>query len=723
MRTSPIFILLISVICCTSARGQDELNVVNGDNQWLEFTDARNALYHHFARQAFDHLDKRRKLVKSISTADGWKERQSWIRETLFRILGPFPEKSPLNARIVRTVEKDGYRIEHIIYESQPKFYVTASLFIPSSLKRRDKAPAVIYCSGHSEEGYRSKVYQHVIVNLVRKGFVVFAFDPVGQGERLEYLDTTTNKSSVGGPTAQHSYPGSQAFIAGSSQARYMIWDGIRAVDYLLTRKEIDPNRIGITGRSGGGTQSAYIAALDDRILAAAPECYITNFTRLLQSIGPQDAEQNFPGGISNGIDQGDLLIVRAPKPALMITTTRDIFNIQGARETEAEVSRTYHAFGAQKNFGMVEDDAGHASTQKNREAMYAFFQLHLKNPGSSTDVEVALPTPTDLQVTSTGQVATSLGGETIQSLVVKSASSKTSKGDQNGRPEARADVVEQAKRISGYRPPSETADPVFTGRIQRDGYTIEKYFLAGEGDYIIPYLLMKPSRTNGRTILYIHPAGKSAEAGVGGQLESLIRKGFTVVSPDLAGMGEMGAGDFTGDAFIGGVSHNIWYASILVGRSIVGLQSGDIARLVNTIKKNSPGENIFAVAHSEMAPVLLHAAAFIPEIERIALVRPLVSYRSLVETRLYHSGFIPGAVAGSINEYDLPQLAASLAPRKLLIVEPVDGAKKSLKTEALQRELSFIKEAFSAVNKEAEFVVVEEHADQANLLPEEWLK
>jgi hypothetical protein len=123
------------------------------------------------------------------------------------------------------------------------------------------------------------------------------------------------------------------------------------------------------------------------------------------------------------------------------------------------------------------------------------------------------------------------------------------------------------------------------------------------------------------------------------------------------------------------------------------------------------------------MAPVLLHAAAFIPEIERIALVRPLVSYRSLVETRLYHSGFIPGAVAGSINEYDLPQLAASLAPRKLLIVEPVDGAKKSLKTEALQRELSFIKEAFSAVNKEAEFVVVEEHADQANLLPEEWLK
>src|SRR5688500_15925540 len=235
MRTSIIFIVLISIFCNIAGSAQDELKVVQGDNQWLQFTDARNALYHHFADEAFQHLDKRRKLLNRVETPDAWKERQNWIRETLLRILGPFPEKTPLNARTVKSIDKEGYRIEHVIYESQPKFYVTASLFIPSSLKRRDKAPAVIYCSGHSAEGYRSKVYQHVILNLVRKGFVVFAFDPVGQGERLEYFDTSSSKSSVGGPTAEHSYPGSQAFIAGSSQARHMIWDGIRAVDYLLT--------------------------------------------------------------------------------------------------------------------------------------------------------------------------------------------------------------------------------------------------------------------------------------------------------------------------------------------------------------------------------------------------------------------------------------------------------------------------------------------------------
>lgn len=215
-------------------------------------------------------------------------------------------------------------------------------MFVPEGHKKREKAPVVIYCSGHSEEGYRNAIYMHIIVNLVKKGFIVFAFDPVGQWERLEYFDPKTGKSIVGGPTTEHSYPGAQAFITGSSQARYMIWNGIRAVDYLLTRKEVDPARIGITGRSGGGTQSAYIAAMDDRIYAAAPENYLTNFTRLLQTIGPQDAEQNMFNAIIRGIDHGDFLLVRAPKPALMITTTRDMFSIQGVLETEKEVAAIY---------------------------------------------------------------------------------------------------------------------------------------------------------------------------------------------------------------------------------------------------------------------------------------------------------------------------------------------------------------------------------------------
>jgi len=221
---------------------------------------------------------------------------------------------------------------------------------------------------------HRSLVYLHVIANLVKKGFIVFAFDPVGLGERLEYFDPITGKSRIGGPTTQHSYPGAQAFITGSSQALYMILDSIRAVDYLLSRKEVDPSRIGITGWSGGGTQTAYIAAMDDRIYAAAPENYLTYFTRLLQTIGPQDAEQNMPDAISRGIDHVDFLLVRAPKPALMITTTCDMFSIQGAMETEKEVAAIYKAYGQEENFSRIEDDTPHVSTKKKQGSHVCLF-------------------------------------------------------------------------------------------------------------------------------------------------------------------------------------------------------------------------------------------------------------------------------------------------------------------------------------------------------------
>ena len=400
-------ISFVILLMTENANAQNELDVIR--NNWIQYSDAPNSLYHYLTGQAYDLLAQRAGKTAGFSSLSNWQQRQKWLRETLLDIVGPFPEKTSLNAKIIRTIEKDGYKIEHIIYESQPGFYVTSSMFLPAGLKKGSKAPAVIYCSGHSAEGYRSAVYLHIIVNLVKKGFIVFAFDPVGQGERLEYFDPETGKSTIGGIANEHSYPGAQAFIAGSSQARYMIWDGIRAVDYLLTRKEVDPGRIGITGRSGGGTQSSYIAAMDDRIYAAAPECYITNFTRLLQSVGPQDAEQNMFNMIQKGIDHPDFLLVRAPKPTLMITTTGDFFSIQGARETSKEVSGIYKAYGREENFSMVEDDGPHASTKKNREAMYAFFQKNLDNPGNSNDEDPQLLSPDEMKVTKTDQVLTSL--------------------------------------------------------------------------------------------------------------------------------------------------------------------------------------------------------------------------------------------------------------------------------------------------------------------------
>ncbi|MCO5238773.1 MAG: acetylxylan esterase [Chitinophagaceae bacterium] len=673
---------------------QKEYEVIR--NSWIQYSDAPNALYHHFARQAYTLLDKRSSVIGNIHSLSEWQDRQQYIRNTLQDIVKLFPQKTALNARVVKRVVKKDYTIEHIIYESIPGFYVTSSLFIPRN-KSKKKLPAVIYCSGHTGEGYRSTVYQHVILNLVKKGFVVFAFDPVGQGERLQYPDTATGKSVVGGPVSEHSYPGAQAFLAGSSQAKYMIWDGVRAVDYLVGRKEIDTQRIGITGRSGGGTQSAYIAAFDERIMAAAPECYITSLSRLFQSIGPQDAEQNLGNAVLRGIDHADLLLVRAPKPALMITTTRDMFSIEGARETAGEVSRIYTSYGKEDHFEMVEDDAAHASTRKNREAMYAFFQKQLNNPGNPEDEKTDTLTIQELQVTTTGQIAFDVHSETVFSLnraytgqLVRQLDSSRKRLNVH-----LANAVEAARTLSGFEPPGPVQAPVFTGRIQKEGYVIEKYFLKGEGDYVIPYLLLKPEQTNHRALVYLHPSGKQADLAEGGGIEWFVKKGFTVLAPDLIGTGETGPGIFKGDSYIKGVSYNVWYASMLVGRSIVGLRAGDLVRLTRLLQKDSGIREVWGLAKKEMAPVLLHAAAFEPSISRIALVEPYISYRAVAMHRFYKADFLHSLVPGALTAYDLSDLAGGLAPRKLVIISSTDGAGDFLDPESLQEDYDVIKEAY----------------------------
>jgi len=708
----PIIILLLSEVKAYAE--EEDLSVMS---RWMKWTDAPNMLYHHLADQAFQQLEERASRTATLKTEAQWLRRQDEIRQTLMEIVGPFPEKTPLNPKIVGTVEKPDFRMEKLIYESMPEFYVTACIFIPKGLE--GKAPAVVYLCGHSAEGFRTVPYQTSIINLVKKGFVVLTYDPISQGERLQYLDPEKGQSKIGGCTKEHSYVGAQCFISGVSFARYRTWDGIRAIDYLSTREEVDPKRIGVTGRSGGGTLSSYVAAMDDRVLAAAPECYICGFKRLLESIGPQDAEQNFYHGIARSIDHADLLEVRAPKPALLVTTTRDFFSIQGARETLEEAKQAYKAFGAEDNIAMVTDDAPHQSTKKNREAMYAFFQKHLNLPGDPTDVEIELLTEEELKVTETGQVSTSLGGETAFSINKAETEELLEDMDM-----IREDlsvllpvVKNAAEQLSGYVPPDRAPESILTGRYQRAGYSVEKYMLSGEGDYVFPALMMVPDeREKHPALIYIRPDGKTAGAAENGEMEWFVKQGYAVFAPDMIGIGETGSGEFKGDAYIGSVSYNLWFESVLIGRSIVGVRAGDVSRIVRYLesREDIDHRDISVVARGEMCPVALHAAVFDDSISSIALIEPLISYSSIVMNQYYEPRLIHSTVAGALTAYDLPDLAACLAPRKLLMVNPTDQNGNRAKLEDVDREMEVVCSAYSEAEAEDKLDILSREPDES---------
>ncbi|MFC1558796.1 alpha/beta hydrolase family protein, partial [candidate division KSB1 bacterium] len=472
-----LVILLLINTCFTVTYAQDEdLDILN---KWIIWNNPGYMLHNHLNRKAIELLDLRDKEISKLRTRTDWLKRQRKVKDILMKIVGPFPEKTPLNARVTGTVRKDGYRIEKIIYESMPNFFVTGCLFIPDGIK--GKRPAILKLIGHTPISFRvAGWYQNVIQNLVKKGFIVFAIDPIGQGERIQYYDPEKKRSKVGYSALEHNYCSDQCFLSGTSSAKYFTWDGIRAIDYLLTRKEVDSERIGVTGLSGGGTITSYMCAFDERIKAGIPCNWSSASRRLIESCGTHDSEANIYHGLLNGITFADLLEQRAPKPTLMVFTTRDYLNIQGAREAYNEIKKAYNAFGKKENLEMSEDDDVHAYTKKNNEAIYAFFQKHLNFPGDPTELKADTLTPAELNITPTGQLSTYIGGENVSTLNKKD-SEKLIENLENSRKNIQEHLNKvriKAKELSGYSSPLFKSDPVFCGRYQRDGYCIEMYVL-----------------------------------------------------------------------------------------------------------------------------------------------------------------------------------------------------------------------------------------------------
>ncbi len=405
----------------------------------------------------------RRATIATITTRAQAEARQREVRKKILTLIGGLPEKTPLNAKVLGSTQADGFRIEKILYESQPNFPVTALLYLPDAKAGTpQKLPAIVVSPGH---GFTGKASDYTFAStFARNGFAVLSYDPIGQGERLQYPDPADpSKTLLKAATGEHGEAGLQPTLIGDAPSRIVVWDSIRAVDYLTSRPEIDSSRIGAFGCSGGGTMTALLGALDPRVHAIAVACYLTSFDTLLPALGPQDAEQSIPNFIASGLDFPDWVEVAAPRPYAIISTAQDMFPYAGALATATETRRFYALFdpasagtptnnptpGIPTGPTLNPDTANtippkaalqwitgigrHGNLGPISGQIVSFFLTHLANsnaapilpppptPGSSP---FALPAslPKDaLQVTPTGQVSTSYpGSETVHTLTLK---------------------------------------------------------------------------------------------------------------------------------------------------------------------------------------------------------------------------------------------------------------------------------------------------------------
>ena len=339
---------------------------------------------------------------------------------------------------------------------------------------------------------------------------------------------------------------------------------------------------------------------------------------------------------------------------------------------------------------------------------MYAFFMKHFDIKGDPTEVAGDILDRAMLQVTPTGQASTFLGGDMIFDINKSEAEILMSNLAEKRKDVAGHlnEVIVKAKQISGFiEPVNYVASPFLNGRYQRDGYTVSKYAIQGEGNYVIPVLLFIPDTYTGKrpSLIYIHPDGKAAEAKVGGEIEQLVKKGYIIAAPDLPGNGELSNKNnrFAED-----------YTAVMIGRSIPGIQAGDIVRVVEFLKTRPEVDMkaIGAIGIRTMSIPLLHAAAFNASIQHVILVNALISYRSVAMTRLYKLGLVsrPGGgywhpyevefnwgVGGALAGYDLPDLMGCIAPRKILLAGLQDATLKAASNALINEELNFTRAAY----------------------------
>lgn len=347
----------------------------------------------------------------SISSIELLEAHRSEMRRLFIESIGGLPAfDTPLNPRIAGIVGGKGFKIEKIIFESRPGAFVTANLYIPDGLTA--PSGAVQFLCGHHIMAKHQPEYQRVCQFLARAGLIVLAQDPIGQGERHSYWDKNVGANTVGCCCPEHDYAGGQSLALGDSIARYFLHDAMRGIDYLCTRPEVDPNRIGVTGNSGGGTQTSLVMMCDPRIAAAAPATFIMNRETYMYSGGAQDAEQIWPAMTASGWDHEDILIMMAPKPVKVLAVKYDFFPIDGTRRTVSRASRLWELYGKPENISLTEDSSTHWYTDVLATAAAEFFSEHLngtKNTPKASDITAI--EPSRLWCTDTGQVQGEISG------------------------------------------------------------------------------------------------------------------------------------------------------------------------------------------------------------------------------------------------------------------------------------------------------------------------
>ena len=646
----------------------------------------------------YAQLARRAEKVAALKTKADAEQRAADVRKKIIQLVGGLPQPSgPVKVRQIATVKDEGFHIENVAYESAPGYWVTANVYVPD---QKGSFPAIVIAPGH---GAGKGSQYNWAANFARAGILTLAIDPMGQGERMQHFDPELGTSKIE-PSGEHEHANQSALLIGQHIARYWFADGIRGVDYLTQRKDVDAKHIGVFGCSGGGTFASYLGAMDPRISVVAASSYITAFKELLPGNGPQDAEQTLPGFIAAGLDFADWVELVAPRPFAIVAFDEDFFPIAGAKRTYDETKRFYSLYDANDKLIFIDGTGGHCNLGPVTPQVLSFLFKYLKGP------DVPVPSfgqyrPTDLDdltVTTNGQVVSSLASETVESLTRKEAPKIIPVSKAIASP---ADLARfQSELQKAIRDlavvaaqPGESLRVTSTTQQSLDGYRLESLSIESEPGVTLDSLIAIPTSGN-----QIHPAVLWMDAlpnprtAASADFIRLVKAGNIVMAFQPRGV--LGEPLPNPNQLALGNYMQPLLRSIAVGKTLVGMRVDDTLRAITWLSSRSDVDKSAITLYGKggLGMVALHTAALDNRVTRVVIENTLVSYQSALQAGL-HKNLSEVVIPGVLRRYDVSDLLIAINPRPVLIVNSASAMGLPVRTQKVSEELWA---AFSADDK-----------------------
>jgi len=678
--------------------------------------------------------DRERSKVK---TREQTLARSRYVRDKVLEMIGGLSVRNELGAVTTGTLERDGYKVENVRFQSRPDFWVTGNLYIPTT--GPGPFPAIISPAGHYEDAGRAPSYQLCHMLMAKNGFIVLAYDPIGQGERRYFWNPSTGQTEVGLIGFEHCFFGQRLLLLGESFSQCRIWDGMRAIDYLLTRPEADRERIGCTGHSGGSWVTLCVALLDGRV-----KCAVCNEPGTLYHFWPLDTQPNADFRVLdaeyhilpaawNGVDYCDIYQAIAPRPLML--TIEDFRQDVVAGDSRFLTARRhieacYARLGVPGRFTTVESGDRHFLTHKLRLATLDWFsRWFCGKPGPLAEPEREPEPVKNLHCTPSGSLRYASLGETIHSLIVKKQEhlppERKVPRSASELESFRRQLLDSVRQLLRYEKPEQPLGVRHMRTTPRRGYLIENIEFLSEPGVYVPAWVMIPD--NGKPpfapLIYINDIGKQQYAigGEFGLLEKMVRNGQFIIAADLRGIGDthpQRKERYPTNPFrnLYSVETGMAYLAWSMNKCLLGMRVLDLIRTVDYAlsRPDVDRSGVSVVGTGMGATWTLFAAALDTRIQSAVCEGGLLSYRAIASADRF-SQVASLFLLDVLHHFDLPHVAAAVAARRLVLISPVDHVKRPVELSLAERAYEFTRQTYQALGADERLVILKRSGDPAD--------